>query len=326
MAIISLTEQQSTTVPAAGMLHIEAYARGQAAGRIRLDVEGEGTVNRVSESAVKLINGAGTLQIRLSPGSGTEFGPGTNVQVTISRGRLGTPAATGAELPKITLDGRAATIVGSLNYRGDRLDIRAEGIRAERAMSGVSATIRAGMRPLLDRQRQHSAAATDRPVDIAVDASASMAALAGEADLQLAVDIILGTVGALQPDADFVLTGATGSQSVNVGEELVDRVLAEVAAGAGHIGAGVERPVNQDGSPSFAISDEALGEDRGPGLTILVGADVDERRPAGVDTQRVLRVTPALRAALENNDVTTLRPVFESIIEACTGDTQKVRW
>lgn len=325
MAIISLTEQQSTTIPAAGMLHVEAYARGQASGRIRLDIDGEGTVNRVSESAVKLISGNGALQIRLSPGSGTEFGPGTNVQVVISRGRLGTPAATGAELPRITLDGRASTIVGSLNYRDGKLEIRAEGIRAERAMSGVSATIRAGMRPLLDRQGHQSAVATGQPVVIAVDTSASMAVLATEGDLQLAVDIILGAVGALQPDADFVLAGATGNQAVSVSEELVDRVLGEVAAGAGRIGAGVERPVNRDGSPSFAISDEALGEDRGPGLTILVGADGDKQRTA-VDAQRVLRVTPALRVALENNDTTALRPVFESIIEACTGNTQKVKW
>lgn len=325
MAIISLTEQQSTTIPAAGMLHVEAYARGQASGRIRLDIDGEGTVNRVSESAVKLISGNGALQIRLSPGSGTEFGPGTNVQVVISRGRLGTPAATGAELPRITLDGRASTIVGSLNYRDGKLEIRAEGIRAERAMSGVSATIRAGMRPLLDRQGHQSAVATGQPVVIAVDTSASMAILATEGDLQLAVDIILGAVGALQPDSDFVLAGATGNQAVSVSEELVDRVLGEVAAGAGRIGAGVERPVNRDGSPSFAISDEALGEDRGSGLTILVGADVDKQRTA-VDAQRVLRVTPALRVALENNDTTALRPVFESIIEACTGNTQKVKW
>lgn len=323
MSKVTLSENQTVTLPARGMFHVEAYPLGVKHSPVRLELLGEVRSNRVSDSAVRLLSGQGEVEIRLSPQRGMEFEPGTAVQVHLTRGRPGTPQETGAEFPVMALDGRRATVVGMLRYEGDTVVIAAqEGVAAhETRFDGIAATVREGLRALINRRYLYSPHEAAAPVELRIDTSASMAAQVTERELAAATDLVLGAVGAIKPGSRYRVSSDLNPRGVLL-EGLMEirrHVHQEVEAGVNHIGSGVERAPGRPGWPSFALSDEEPALCPPYGLTVVLGAGVRARfDPVG--TYGVLRLTEEVLAALEGNDARVLDFLYEHIVRSCYSD------
>lgn len=328
MPKISLAENQTAELAARGMLHAEAFSIGSNRAPVHLEILGDAQINRVSQSAVKLITGTGRLTIRVSPIGAAEFGPGTTVQVHLTRGLPGTAQETGAELPPLTLDGRQSTVAGTLTYTGDHLVVAAsEGTGPnDTPFDGASATVRAGMRGLLNRRSIDYRDNPDTPVILSLDTSASMNAQVTDEDLELAVDLFIGVAGAIEPDSAFhVITETEPRGTVIDGrQELRDHVRQAVQAGAHHIGSGLRRRAGTPQEPTFAISDEEPLHAEPHGLTFVIGSGVRDRADGADGTGRpgVLRVTGRVRDAIDNNDAAALQPIYEHIVHACHGSAE----
>lgn len=321
MAIVTLRENQTTTIPAEGMLHVAATPAPGYSQQVDLTLEGEATINTVSASASRLVRGAGLIRIIVSPRGGAEFGPGTTIHVNVTRGRPGTPQVTGAEFVGITLDGRSQTIIGTLSYEDAALVIESAvgSTHGDQPFEGVSASVRAGLRALINRRNLDTSVLSSAPTPIAVDSSVSMKAQTTEADLDLAVKLFIGTVGALKPETPFSVQDDRLGHPLRMStrEELVQHVLAAVTSEGNHIGTGAHRQPGSLGDPTFSISDEEPYGYQPYGLSIVIGDAVRDGLLGAVDTPGVLRVTAELRRTMDEGSDAAKNAVYEHILNSC---------
>lgn len=320
MPIITLAENASATVEKNSPIHIEATPAPGFSTNVRLELQGDARANQAGPSALRLLTGSGVLKIVLAPLRGEEFGPETTVSVSAIRGRPGTPQATGVEFEPVTLDGRPATVIGTLSYEGEDLVIEAvSGIgRGETAFDGAAATVRAGLRAALGRRNITGIVDDATPTILALDSSASLASLASPEDMSLATDIVIGIAGALNPHAPFEVSTEDNSRPelVDSREGLKSATLRALTSGADRIGSGVRRQAGSQGRPSFAISDEEPYGVEPFGLTIVIGRGVRDVARSATETPGVLRITDDLADDIRNNS-TRLDEVYTHIIESC---------
>lgn len=314
MAISKLSASSSLTIPAQGLLNIEAGSLGQAKGGVKIELEGDYRANRGGSSAsLKVLGGAGRVSICLRPKSGSEFKAGTDVQLLVSRGRPGTPTAEGAEFPRINLDGRSEAMVGTLTFGPDTIVIAAEGMSNERSMSGLAADTRTGLRTLLNRQGITAQPVPAGEVALVVDDSASLSAQTSETQIAEAAEVLFGIIATLYQDTDIRLDGTTFNNASDLASALQDAAR----RGRSHIGSGVERPEGTADAPTFAVSDEAPVRPRGVGLTLVVGNGASAA-PEG--TNGVLALTPefleGVRAHREKGTDVAFNTILSSTVTA----------
>ncbi|AGS33970.1 hypothetical protein B841_02435 [Corynebacterium maris DSM 45190] len=321
MAIVTLRENQTTTIPAEGMLHVEASPAPGYSQHVALTLEGEATIRPVSPSASRLVRGTGRIRIIVSPRDGDEFGPGTTIHVNVTRGRPGTPQVTGAEFVGITLDGRSETVIGTLHYEDDTLVIESAvgSTQADQPFEGVAASVRAGLRALINRHNIDTSILETAPTPIAVDSSVSMKAQTTEEDLDLAVKLFIGAVGALKPETSFSVRDDRLGRPLEMStrEELIQHVVTAVRSEGNHIGAGAHREPGSPENPTFSISDEEPYGHQPYGLSIVIGDTVRDGLLGATDTPGVLRVTSELRATMEEGSDASKNAIYEHILNSC---------
>ncbi|QDZ43193.1 hypothetical protein [Corynebacterium sp. sy039] len=325
MAVRTLSAGQSTEILMRGAIDVEAFALGAQSTPIRIELTGHAQYNRARDSLLKLRGGSGEIKISLHPVGSEEFGPGTQVRVVVIRGKMGTPAAQGVELPPIALDGRQSAVVGTLAFAGENLVVKAEGIRSEKVMTGVAAMVRAGV---LSEKNRGTFSHTQIPaapgvLKLIVDATASMSAQSTAAELEVATEVITGVVGALYPDKGIaVYAGKTHKNNdqpiyTNNSAELLTAVSEVVGQGAGHIGSGVVRGCDEQAPevPTFCIRDEQPEPESNAGFSIVLG--VRDQETFFEPRTRTLSLSPQLVALLKENNTEALRGVYADIVHAC---------
>lgn len=324
MAIVTLREHQSTAIAAHGMLQIQAFPAPGYSQQVHLSLEGEGTINTVSTSELRLIRGTGTLSMVVRPLHGDEFGPGTSIRVYLTRGRQGTPQEHGAEIVDITLDGRSDTKIGTLTYDGDQLIVASAfgSSQGNHPFDGVAASVRAGLRALINRRRVDLSGLTTAPTTISLDTSVSMKSLVTQEDLDIAVDVFSGIVGALKPETTFFVSDDRADDAVPVStrDELsayAQRILSDEH---NHIGSSARRAPGEVSNPTFSISDEAPYAAEPYGVNIVVGDSVRTSRINPVGTRGILLITEEFRGVIEGDNQAAKDAVYEHLLESCLGD------
>lgn len=329
MPIMKLKEHETATLEGNAPLLIEASPAPGFTTKVRLELEGDVHANSAGASATQLMTGRGLVRIVVKPLSGEEFGPGTTVSVTATRGRPNTPQQSGVEFESATLDGRSATVIGTLSFEGDQIVIEAVSgaARGETPFDGAAATFRAGLRARINRQELTGIVDPGYATELTVDSSASMSALATPEDMELATNIFIGVVGALNPDEPYEVRtdGDRGGSRRASREDLRDIVQDAYDSGANRIGSGITRPEGAKGRPTFAISDEEPYGSTPFGLTIVVGSGVRGGRRSAIDTPGVLRVTDELRKSIEVN-ASDLQTVYTHILQSCTDPSAERIW
>lgn len=321
MAIVTLREHQSTVVAASGMLQIQAFPAPGYDQPVRLSLTGDATVNTVSASELRLIRGAGTLEIVATPVAGDEFGPGTSIRLYLTRGRRGTPQEHGAEIVDITLDGRSETVIGTLTYEGGELVITSAvgASQNDQPFTGVAASVRAGLRALINRRGIDTSGLDTGPTHLALDTSVSMKHQVTQEDLEFAVDVFSGIVGALKPETTFVVDDDRTDRPATLGtrDELSTYACGMLGDGGNHIGSGARRAVAGPGNPTFAICDEPPYDSGGPGLSIVVGKAVGDNRAHPAEHSGVLVINQEFRDILAGDNRAAQDTVFEHILDSC---------
>lgn len=321
MAIVTLREHQSTAITAKGMVQIQAFPAPGFSQPVHLSLDGDAIVNTVSKSELRLIRGTGELKLVVTPLVGDEFGPGTSIRVQLTRGRRGTPQEYGAEIVDVTLDGRSETIIGTLTYDGDDLVISAVvgASQGDQPFDGAAASIRAGLRALINRRQIDVSALSQDPTVVSLDGSVSMKQQVSQHDLDLAVDVLSGITGALKPGVSFLVSDdrVDGFLPVGSREELAHYARNTLNSEKNHIGAGARRHPGTSTSPTFSISDEEPYAAEGHGLSLVVGNAVcaSRRDPAG--TPGVLLITDTLREIIEGDNHAAQEAVFEHLLSSC---------
>ena len=319
MPIIALTEHETATLEGTAPLLIEASPAPGFTTAVRLELEGDVRANPAGASAMQLMTGSGLVRIVVKPLSGEEFGPGTTVSVTATRGRPNTPQQSGVEFEPATLDGRSATVIGTLSFEGDRIIVEAVSgaARGETPLDGVAAAFRAGLRARINREQLSGLAQPGYATDLSIDSSASLSALATPEEVELAANIFIGVAGALNPDEPYEVRSdsESGGSRRCAREELREIVREAYDSGANRIGSGATRSPGAPGRPTFAISDEEPFSCAAHGLTIVVGSGVRDGRRCGIDTPGVLRVTDELRTAIDT-DSSDMEEVYDHILQS----------
>lgn len=302
------TGEESIAIPAAGMFQIRAHALGTGEP-VRLIVDGPAQLNQVDPATVKVLQVTGEIRLLVVPARGGEFGPGASTQVVISRGRPGTDAAEGVELPPVTLDGRAEAVVGSLGLDGHRLQVRAASGK-EANLQGPASTVGAAVRSALDSRR-----VTPPPelgLRLHLDRSASMSVPAVREHIDAAVSVVVGAASIACPDGDIVLV--IDGEQIAVGEAigLSDAVSAATAAQFRRIGGGESVGSGTD-ALTFVISDTApaaIAEGTSNAVALVVGK---QPRP---DHPLIVTVDATVAGALEQKRHDAIGPVVDAVLTA----------
>ncbi|MBV7294590.1 hypothetical protein KRX51_01495 [Corynebacterium sp. TAE3-ERU12] len=323
MSMMSLRPGRATAISARGMVHVEAHPIG-GTEPVVVDIRGAATVNRVSASAVKIIRPTGVLEIVVRPESGGVFGPNQAVLARVVRGRLGTPGATGVELPRAVVDGCGEYILGTLTVDGDQLQVAAPGAGGG-TIEGPAATVRAGLRARLGAAGSGLGEAGGRgvPVVVHVDASASMMSPDVAAMVDYAAEIIAGTIAAL-PEVPSIEVHSRGStHHVDTGAELIGVVRQEIHAGRCRIGALENLPSQQPqggaGALVWCVSDAVPAAIRSGATSAvaLVLGDADTvagRTEVAVDKQ--------LARALADGDICGAEHLIDAVLTALPGTSE----
>ena len=309
MSVNSLGEGQSIPMSARGMFQVQVHSLGSRE-RIRLELRGDASANRVDDSTLKVIGAGTSSSIVLKPVTGKDFGPGRSAQIIVTRGRPGSDSAQSVEFPRVTLDGRSEVVVGVITSDGEIMTLRAEGLAAEGRLDGAAATVRAGLRSALD-------AASVRPGDglgvrVHVDRSASMSAPSVLAKVGTAVDVIVGVASVITPEPRVTVIVDGDSRVLDSVTDLGAETRRLIESGAARVGGG---ETVRDGLDelTFVISDAvpaAVADGKSNAVALLL------RGETRTSASTVLAIDERLIEALESGRSNAIGDAVEVIVTA----------
>lgn len=314
MVMKSLNPGGAITMPAAGMFQIRAHALGTGEP-VRLVVDGQAQLNQVDAATVKVLQVTGDLRLLVAPARGGEFGPGASAQIVLSRGRPGTDAAEGVELPPISLDGRSEAAAGTVSLQGALLNVRAA-TGNETNLEGPASTVGAALRSAFDSQGVHPPSGL--ALRLHLDRSASMSVPAVREHLDTAVSIVVGAASIACSGGTVTLV-TDGAESVLAGPAaLPDAVTAASAEAIRRIGGG-ENIGSGRAALTFVISDSApaaVVEGTSNAVSLVLGNQPRPRHPM------VVTVDENVRASLETKRHDAIGEIVDAVV-AATRNTAK---
>lgn len=313
MSIITLSANDTRSIPLGGYLRIDAYSVGGGATPVRLSVHGDqARANTAGDSSVFLMSLPHRASLVVSPVGGGEFGPDQSVRVTIARSGASDNQNLTLEFPLVRVDGVSEKIVGDIANVDGHYQITAFGSDESTNLGHESMVVLSALRSRLGAGTSVSAVVVD------ADASASAAHLADERVLAGAGNIIVGIATAL--DLDEVGIGDQKLSLDRIGSRLAD----DIASGTTRIGSGASPRVSDDAlvvhlTPAPRGS---MFSDRHPTVVIAYGptaaAEMDLFSPHVPEGGRTGFITldEELLSALDSGNANAFAPHADTIAAA----------
>lgn len=305
MAIRILGDNESDRLSSEGLLDVKLVSPS-GLDSVELVIEGDCTYNVVSPTHIKLVRGQGLLHIVARPrtaGTSREFASGTQVETHIGRG-YGTGHAEGFEFKPLSLNGRAATVLGTLDFRGDAVVVTSATIEASNILRPQAAAINAAaVRIIRDFGLNNQPLAQSR-IPVIVDVSASMRVTLSEEQIHEAADIIIGLARSFDDDAAIEVRSSAGGSPLVISddEQLASAMRAQIFSGNGDIGGQQLTSSVAPGEVAFALTDDVMlaAVDRG----IIISSGLSPAPSPGV-----IELSPQLHEAMLRDDPLALDPI-----------------
>lgn len=308
MVMKSLNPGGAITMPAAGMFQIKAHALGTGEP-VRLVVDGQAQHNQVDAATVKVLQVTGDLRLIVAPARGGEFGPGASAQIVLSRGRPGTDAAEGVELPPISLDGRSEATAGTVSLQGSLLHVRAV-TGNETNLEGPASTVGAALRSAFDSQGVYPPSGL--ALRLHLDRSASMSVPAVREHLDTAVSVVVGAASIACSGGTITLVTDGSEMTLSGPAELPDAVTASSAEAVRRIGGGESVSTGKN-ELTFVISDSApaaVVDGSSNAVALVLGNQPRPRHPM------VVTVDEAVSASLERKRHDAIGEIVDAVVAA----------
>lgn len=320
MSTITLSANDSHSIPLGGYLRIDAFSVGGAAEPVRVSVNGEQLqANPAGDSCVFLMSCPHRATIVVAPADGGEFGPDQSTRVTVTRSGASDNRDITLEFPIVRVDGVSEKIVGEIDNTGEHYLLTAYGSDESTNLGREAMVVLSSLRSRLTGPTGVNS------LVLHADSSATAARLSAPRMIAGAAHMVVGVATALTLDVVHL-----GGESCTF-DQLAAQLESAVGAGATRIGSDRTPQVDEHTLVVHLTPTPraAMLSTRHPSLILAYGPTAAaEQELFGLnvrdgDRTGVVALTDHVLTALEDGSPTALAPHADTIAAVLSSPTHR---